>query len=78
MASLGHTLVLIGLLCFLLLIAHAVYFKRPAAGRHAGMPFVVTRLAFLTLDKNYGAKARCRAQAAGLAAVRIYLRRCGG
>jgi hypothetical protein len=74
-ASLGHTLVLLGLLCFLLVVAHATYFKRPAGGRHAGMPFVVTRLAFLTLDRAYAAKARRRLQLVGVGEVRAYLAR---
>lgn len=72
-ASLGHTFVLLGLVFFLLLVGHAFYFKRPAGGRHAGMPFVVTRLAFVTLDRLYAAKATRRRQLTGVRDVREYL-----
>lgn len=72
-ASLGHTFVLLGLVFFLLLVGHAFYFKRPAGGRHSGMPFVVTRLAFVTLDRSYAAKAMRQCQVIGARDVREYL-----
>jgi heme/copper-type cytochrome/quinol oxidase subunit 1 len=72
-ASLGHTFVLLGLVFFLLLVGHAFYFKRPAGGRHSGMPFVVTRLAFVTLDRSYAAKALRQRQVIGIRDVREYL-----
>jgi hypothetical protein len=61
------------LVFFLLLVGHAFYFKRPAGGRHSGMPFVVTRLAFLTLDRLYAAKALRQKQVTGVRDVRDYL-----
>ena len=73
MVSLGHTFVLLGLVFFLLLVGHAFYFKRPAGGRHSGMPFVVTRLAFVTLDRSYAAKALRQRQLIGVRDVREYL-----
>ena len=64
---------LLGLVFFLLLVGHAFYFKRPAGGRHSGMPFVVTRLAFVTLDRSYAAKALRQRQLIGVRDVREYL-----
>lgn len=73
MASLGHTFVLLGLVFFLLLVGHAFYFKRPAGGRHSGMPFVVTRLAFVTLDRSYALRALRQRQFVGVREIREYL-----
>jgi hypothetical protein len=37
------------------------------------MPFVVTRLAFVTLDRSYAAKAMRQCQVIGMRDVREYL-----
>ena len=41
--------------------------------RHLGMPFVVSRLAFLVLDKQYAAKSQIAKQLIGVKPVRKYL-----
>jgi heme/copper-type cytochrome/quinol oxidase subunit 1 len=43
-ASFGHLIVVLGLLSFLMVLAHAIYFKRPLMGRHFGLPFVANRI----------------------------------
>ena len=67
---------LLGLLAVLLALGHAFYFKRPLSGRHGGMPFIVTRLGFLVLDKSYAAKAMRQRQLIGIKEIRYYLDTC--
>jgi heme/copper-type cytochrome/quinol oxidase subunit 1 len=43
-ASFGHLIVLLGLIVFLALLAHAIYFKRALIGRHGGFPFLASRI----------------------------------
>jgi hypothetical protein len=72
-ASLGHIFVLLGIISFGCVLAHAIYFKRPLMARHLGMPFVVSRFAFLVLDKQYAAKSQLGKQVVGIKDVRLYL-----
>lgn len=72
-ASLGHALTLLGILNFLLLFAHAAYFKRPVMPRAQGLPFMATRVSFLISDKYFAANAQLATQPMGLRAVRYVL-----
>lgn len=51
-ASLGHTIVLFGILSFLITISLAIYLKRPTNSRNNGLPFISLRVSFLLLDLN--------------------------
>lgn len=53
-ASLGHLMVLVGLLCYALVMAQAIYFRRPLLPRHMGLPFLATRVSFLVADGARG------------------------
>lgn len=72
-ASLGHTLVLMGLVSFVLALGHAAYFKRPLLARHLGAPFIVARSLFLVLDRQYGSRAYFGRQLIGVRVIRDYL-----
>lgn len=72
-ATLGHTVVLVGIINFLLVLAHAAFFKRPLAPRGHGFPFISTRLSALVLDKHLAATARLSSQTAGLRQIRQYI-----
>lgn len=73
-ASFGHTLVLIGLVSFLSVIVHAIYFKRPLLARHLGAPFITARCLFLVLDKHYVVNANFGRQLIGVRVIRDYLK----
>lgn len=72
-ASFGHTLVLLGLMGLLLVVSHAIYFKRPLMARHGGLPFIVSRNAFIVLDKHYVVRAFFGRQLIGVRVVRDHL-----
>lgn len=75
-ASFGHTLVLLGLISFLCVISHAIYFKRPLLARHLGAPFIVSRCLFLLVDKEHIARAQLGRQLIGIKEIRNYLNEC--
>ena len=64
-----------GLFFFLILLAHATYFKRPLSSRHCGLPFVVTRASFLFIDKYYSLISKLQQQVVGISYIRLYLQR---
>ena len=72
-ATLGHMIVLLGVLNFLLVLTHAAFFKRPLSPRAHGFPFISTRLSALVLDKHLAAAARLSTQTAGLRQIRRYI-----
>lgn len=72
-SSLGHTLVLTGIVNFFCLIAHALYYKRPQLPRIQGMPFVTNRFSFVVLDKYFAALTFIVIQPFGLRPIREYL-----
>ena len=72
-SSLGHTLVLAGIVNFFCLIAHAAYYKRPQLPRIQGFPFVTNRFSFVVLDKYFAAIAAVLNQPFGIRPVREYL-----
>ena len=74
-ASLGHTIVLLGLFSFLLLLVHAAFFKRPLKPRGHGMPFIVTRTATLILDKYFSTQTKFSKQLNGVRTIRKYINR---
>jgi heme/copper-type cytochrome/quinol oxidase subunit 1 len=76
MASLGHTIVLLGVINFFLVFAHAAYFKRPLMPRCQGFPFISTRVAFLVSDKYFAATAKLAIQPLGITPIRKYLLHC--
>jgi hypothetical protein len=53
LASLGHMLVLISLVCFFLTLGLTIFLKKPMLNRNRGYPFIAYRLTFLNLDRNY-------------------------
>jgi hypothetical protein len=73
MASFGHLVVLIGLICVLCLLSHATYFKRPVDGRHLGLPFTTNRLSFTFADRIYAVKAPYHVQCVGIRGFRRLL-----
>jgi len=72
-ASLGHTIVLVGLLSFLFTICLVIYLKKPAESRNKGMPFVSNRILFLILDKHYAYMSKLKKQIVGLKLIRQHL-----
>lgn len=75
-ASFGHILVLAGLLCFFITLAHASYFKRPLGGRHGGLPFLATRASFIFFDKYVSAWSMHQHQLIGVKFMRAYIDNC--
>ncbi len=73
LASIGHTVVLFGVLNFCLVIAHAAYFKRPLMPRCQGFPFLPTRASFLIADKYFANLATKTSQPIGVASIRYIL-----
>ena len=76
MASLGHVIVLIALTSFFLLLAHAAFFKRPLNARGHGIPFVTTRVTFLSMDKACASQAVLTTQPTGVRPIRTYMLDC--
>lgn len=52
-SSLGHLIVLFGIIMFLITIILAIYFKRPAITNNNGLPFIAYKVNFLGLNKYY-------------------------
>ena len=52
-ASLGHFIVLFGIMNFLLVIVISIYIKKAASSKNKGLPFISYRALFLILDKSY-------------------------
>jgi cytochrome c oxidase subunit 1 len=50
-ATLGHTIVLMGLLCFVGGVCSSIYLKRPVDSPNKGMPFVTIRVQMLLAEK---------------------------
>lgn len=72
-ASFGHLIVVLGVFSFVLVLTHAIYFKRPTAGRHAGLPFISNRPSWLVFDKYVASKVGFGGQFIGIRVVREYL-----
>jgi len=72
-ASLGHTVVLFSIICFIVNIVLAVYLKRPTDSRNKGMPFISNRVGFLILDKYYASMSTFKKQILGAALQRKYI-----
>ena len=66
-------IVLLGIINFLLVFAHAAHFKRPLLPRCHGLPFISTRSAFLVLDKHVAANAKLTPQPFGILPIRHLL-----
>ena len=49
-ASLGHTIVLFGIISFIIIISLAIYIKRPVNSKNSGLPFISLRISFLLFD----------------------------
>jgi heme/copper-type cytochrome/quinol oxidase subunit 1 len=52
-ASFGHSIVLLGIVSFILTIIFAIYLKRVTVSRNKGLPFISYRTLFLVLDKYH-------------------------
>lgn len=72
-SSFGHSLVLLGLNSFLILIMHMIYFKRPLTARHLGLPFIIARCIFLVAERVFTLRAYLNPQFTGSRSVRKYL-----
>jgi cytochrome c oxidase subunit 1 len=72
-ASFGHVIVLVGLLNYLLLLSHAAFYKRPLGPRGHGLPFVISRVTTIILDKYFAANSRLSTQYVGIKPIRLYL-----
>lgn len=72
-ATLGHTIVLFGIINFIVVINLSVYLKRPMDSRNKGFPFIQSRVAFLILNKYYASLSNLKKQIIGNVLVRIYL-----
>ena len=71
-ATLGHTIVLFGIINFILLVNLSIYLKRPTDSKNKGFPFIQSRVAYLLLNKYYSALSVYKKQVAGNAVVRSY------
>jgi cytochrome c oxidase subunit 1 len=71
-ATLGHTIVLFGILNFLIVINLSIYLKRPTDSKNKGFPFIQSRVAFLVLNKYYSSLNNLKKQLMGNIFVREY------
>jgi heme/copper-type cytochrome/quinol oxidase subunit 1 len=72
-ASLGHIIVLIGLVNYFMMLAHAAFFKRPLRPRGHGLPFITQRISALISDTYFAAVAGMSTQTIGIRPVREYI-----
>ena len=72
-STFGHTIVLLGLLNFFLVLAHAIYYKRPQLPRHQGFPFITSRVSFLIVDKYFASLSQLTIQPTHIFNVRKYI-----
>jgi hypothetical protein len=56
-----------------MVLAHAIYFKRPLMGRHFGLPFVANRISWLLADKHIASRSMLQTSVIGILPVRTYL-----
>jgi predicted acetyltransferase len=73
MSTLGHTIVLFGILNFIIVVNLSTYLKRPTDSKNKGFPFIQSRVAFLTLDKYYASLAILKKQIVGTLNIRKLL-----
>jgi heme/copper-type cytochrome/quinol oxidase subunit 1 len=71
-ASLGHTIVLLSLVFFLITVSSALYIKRCTDTRNKGFPFLSTRLSYLVIDKYYAKTSMVKKQTNSLVFLRKY------
>ena len=71
-ATLGHTIVLFGIINFIIVINLSIYLKRPTDSKNKGFPFIQSRVAFLILNKYYASLAMLKKQTMGSNSVRAY------
>lgn len=74
-ASIGHTIVLVGILFFIILINLSIYMKKPTDSKNKGFPFLQSRVNFLVLNKYYASLAMLKIQIVGNLLVRKYINR---
>lgn len=72
-ASLGHTIVLFGIINFIVVINLSIYLKRPTNSKNNGFPFIQSRIAFLILNKYYSISTNFKKQIIGTIIFRIYI-----
>ena len=73
-ATLGHTIVLFGIINFILVVNIATYIKKPTDSRNNGFPFIQSRVGFLILDKHYASSAQLKKQIIGTPLIRTWLK----
>lgn len=71
-ATLGHTIVLFGIINFIVVVNLSIYMKRPTDSRNKGFPFIQSRVSFLILNKYYASMAGLKKQIMGNIFVRNY------
>jgi heme/copper-type cytochrome/quinol oxidase subunit 1 len=71
-ASLGHTIVLLSIVFFLITITNALYIKRSSDSKNKGFPFLSVRLSYLLVDRYYAKMAIIKKQTNSLVFMRYY------
>lgn len=72
-ATIGHLIVLFGILIFIILVNLSIYIKKPTDSKNKGFPFIQSRINFLILNKYYASLAMIKIQTMGNLLVRNYI-----
>lgn len=74
LASLGHMIVLVSLICFFITLSLTIFLKKPMLNRNRGYPFIAYRITFLNLDKSYAQLTKLKNNILGIKSIRFFFR----